>query len=151
MEVKMPTLVKIADIMTKDVFTVNIDDTIHKADEIMRDESIRQVPVVDGKKFIGLITERTLMEYSLRRLYDFEDEYGEIGYNKINDFKKIMTTEVYLIYPEDSIKKAIELMIKKKVDCLPVVDWENNLVGIVTYYDMLLYVNKILNEQLSKS
>ena len=113
---------KVEEIMTKDVFSVELDDTIHKADEIMREESVRQVPVIDENKLIGLITERTLMEYSLRQLYDFDDEFGEIGYNKINDFQDVMAKNVRIIYPEDSLHKALELMAKYKTDCLPVVD-----------------------------
>jgi CBS domain-containing protein len=136
---------KIEEIMTKNVFSVNLDDTVHKADEIMRNEKVRNLPVLQEKKFIGLITERTLMEYTLRNLYDFDDEYGEDGYNKISDFRNIMKKNVQIIYPEDSVRKAIEKMSKKKVDCLPVVDWKHNLVGIVTSTDIFLYLlNKVL-------
>lgn len=135
---------KVADIMTKGVFSVGIDDTIHKADVIMKDEKVRQVPVLENKKFIGLITERSLMEYTLRQLYDFDDEYGEIGHNKITDFRKVMKRNIKMIYPEDSVKKAVEIMAKDKVDCLPVVDWDKNLVGILTFVDILFFLNKKL-------
>ncbi|NLO19893.1 MAG: CBS domain-containing protein [Ignavibacteria bacterium] len=138
---------KVEEIMTKDVFSVELDDTIHKADEIMREESVRQVPVIDENKLIGLITERTLMEYSLRQLYDFDDEFGEIGYNKINDFQDVMAKNVRIIYPEDSLHKALELMAKYKTDCLPVVDWNNNLVGIITSIDILLFFRNKLSEK----
>ncbi len=138
----MPAKTTVGDIMTKGVFSVSIEDTIRKADEIMRDEKVRQVPVLDGKKFIGLITERSLMEYSLRQLYDYDDEFGEIGHNKITDFQKVMKRDVKMIYPEDSVKKAVELMAKHKIDCMPVVDWDKNLVGILTFLDILFYLNK---------
>jgi predicted transcriptional regulator len=64
----MPGKTKIEQIMTKGVFSVDIDDTIHKADEIIKNEGVRHVPVTEEGKFIGLITERTLMEYSLKQL-----------------------------------------------------------------------------------
>ena len=136
---------KVAEIMTKGVFSVGIDDTIHKADEIMRDEKVRQVPVLENKKFIGLITERSLMEYTLRQLYDYDDEYGEIGHNKITDFTQVMKRDVKIIYPEDSVKKAVENMAKYKLDCMPVVDWDKNLVGILTFVDILYFLNKKLD------
>ncbi len=138
----MPSVTKVGEIMAKEVFSVDIEDTIHKADEIMRNEHIRHVPVLEGTKFVGLITERSLMEYSLRNLYDYEDEFGEMGYNKITDFNHVMTKNVQIIYPEDSVKKAIEIMIKRKVDILPVVDWDKNLVGILSFIDILLFVNQ---------
>ena len=142
----MPSKTKISEIMTKEVFTVDLEDTIHKADEIMREEKVRHVPVLEGTVFVGLITERSLMEFTLRQLYDFEDEFGELGHNKIVDFQNIMTKNVRIIYPEDSVNKAVELMAKYKIDCLPVVDWENNLVGILTFVDVLLFFNMKLSE-----
>lgn len=140
----MLTATKIEEIMTKNVFSIGLDDTVHNADELMKSEKLRFLPVLDGKKLIGLITERTIMEFTLRKLYDFDDEFGEEGHNKITDFRTIMEKNVIVIYPEDSVRKAVEKMAKKKVDCLPVVDWKNNLVGIVTSTDIYLFMlNKI--------
>jgi CBS domain-containing membrane protein len=144
----MPNRTKIEEIMTKGVFTVQRTDTVKKADEIMKDQNVRHVPVLDEDKFFGLITERTLMEYTLRRIYDYEDNIDEVGLNKISDFTNILEKNVHLIYPEDSVQKAVELMLKKKIDCLPVVDWKKNLVGILTSLDILLFFLKhFKNEQ----
>lgn len=140
----MPNLTKLEDIMTKGVFTVSLYDTVNDADRIMREEKVRHVPVLDGNKFIGLITERTLNEYTLRQIYDFDDNIEDSGKNKIFDFQQVMAKDVHVVYPEDSVKKAVELMVKKKIDCLPVVDWDNNLLGILTIYDILLFLNKKL-------
>lgn len=143
----MPKKTKIEDIMTKGVFTVQLDDTVKQADEIIKQQNVRHIPVLDGSKFHGLITERTLMEYTLRRIYDFDDNIDDVGLNKISDFNYILDKNVHLIYPEDSVQKAIEIMLKKKIDCLPVVDWEKNLVGILTSLDILLFfLNRIKNQ-----
>lgn len=142
--------ITIGELMTKDVFTVTLEDTVRKADLLMREENIRHLPVVENGKLIGLITERTIMEYTLRRLYDFEDNLDELAFNTIGDFKEIMLKNVKVIFPEDSLLKAVELMTKYKIDCLPVVDWQNNLVGIITSYDVLLYIRKKLLEELAK-
>jgi CBS domain-containing protein len=92
-----------------------------------------------------MITDRTIMEYSLKKLYDYEDEFGEEGYDKITDFRNIMVKNLYVIYPEDSVKKAIEMMAKRKINYLPVVDWKNNLVGILTSTDIFLFfLNKFV-------
>jgi CBS domain-containing protein len=146
MEGIMPSLTTISEIMTKGVFSVSFDDTIKKADDIMRNENVRHVPVVEDGKLIGMITERTLMEYSLKQLYDYDDEFGSAGLNKINDFEEVMQRDVRAIYPEDSVRKAVELMAKYKIDCLPVIDWKNNLIGIVTSIDVLLFMKKKLDE-----
>jgi CBS domain-containing protein len=142
----MPAKTKVEDIMTRDVFTVTLDDTLQKVDEIMRNEKVRHVPVIDEGKFIGLITERTIMEYTLLRLYEYDDNFGAEAQNKISDYRVIMEKNVRIIFPEDSIQKAIEMMSKYKLECIPVVDWKHYLVGIVTSIDVMLFINKKLKE-----
>lgn len=137
---------KIADLMNKGVFYVSVNDTIKKADEIMRDEKIKHLPVVEGSKYVGLITERNIMEYTLRHLYDAEDNMGDAAYNQILDFERIITRQQQVIYPEDSVAKAIKLMAKYRLDCLPVVDWQMNLLGIITTTDIMLFVHKLMEE-----
>lgn len=131
----------VSEIMTKNPYSVSIDDTVHKADEIMKDENLRHLPVTEGKKFVGLITERKLREYTLRNLYEFDNPEGEKGYNKILDYEKVMKRGCHVIYPEDSVQKVIKLMAKHRFDCIPVVDWDNNLVGMVSFLDLLLFMN----------
>ena len=136
---------KIEEIMTKNFFYVDVEDTIHNADEVMKKEKIRHIAVLDRKKLIGMITDRTIHEYELKRLYDYEDEYGELGHNKITDFENIMAKNLFVIYPEDSVRKAIEIMAKKEINYLPVVDWRNNMIGLVTARDVFLFLlNKIV-------
>ncbi len=146
----MPIRTNTSEIMTTGVFFVNLDDIVKKADDLMKTEKIRHIPVVDGTKFVGLITERTLMEYSLRQLYDYDSSLSEIAYNKIIDYRSIMAKNVRIIYPEDSVLKAVELMTKYKTDCLPVVDWEHNLKGIITSVDIMLFFYKNLKEEYEK-
>lgn len=111
----MPNRTKIEEIMTRGVFAVQRTDTVKKADDIMKDQNIRHVPVLDEDKFFGLITERTLMEYSLRRIYDYDDNIDEVGLNKISDFTNIFEKNIHLVYPEDSVQKAVEIMLKKRL------------------------------------
>jgi len=142
----MPKVTTIEEIMTRGVSTVTLEDPISRADEIMRREHTGFVPVIDDGKFIGLITERSLREYALRQIYEFNDDFKDVGQNTINDFQHIMAKNVRLIYPEDSVRKAIELMAKYSTDCLPVVDWKNNLIGLVTTFDVMMFLYKTLEE-----
>lgn len=137
---------KVIDIMTKDPYSVSIDDTVHKADELMKSENLRHLPVVEGSKFVGLITERKLAEYNLRQLYEFDNPDGEESYNTILDFEKVMKRGCHVVYPEDSVQKIINLMAKYRFDCIPVVDWDNNLVGMVSFLDLLLFLNQKIED-----
>lgn len=142
----MPKKTEINSIMTKNVFTVDYNDTLHESERIMHREKIRHLPVVHDNKYVGMITEGKLLEYNLRDLYDSDDNQTDTDDLRISDFRKVIITDLPLVFPEDSVNKAIELMIKDKVDVLPVVDWHKNLVGIVTSIDLLLFLNKKLKE-----
>lgn len=136
----MIRLEKVNNLMTKGVFSVEYDDTVKKVDNLMKEENINQVPVVENGKLVGVITDKTLQEYEIREIYESDSTDVELAYNKISEFRNLFSKNVHVVYPEDSIIKVIEVMTKKHVDFLPVVDWDNNLLGIITTHDVLLYV-----------
>jgi len=142
----MPGKTIINEIMTKDLFTVQIDDKVLLADEIMKTQKVKHVPVLEGKKLVGVISDRGLKEYTLKQLYSFEDPLPDSARNRIIDFQSIMDKDIRVIYPEDGVLKAVEIMLKKKAGCLPVVDWSKNLVGMLTHTDVLLYLHGKLIE-----
>lgn len=135
----------IKELMTRDVFTVDVEDTVRRADEIMREENVRHVPVIEQGKYVGMITDRSIMEYTLRQIYEFDNIDGEVGFNRIIDYRRIMDSSRPMLYPEDSLQKALKLMTKHKLDCLPVVDWDKNLVGVISSVDIMLYFYNLLN------
>ncbi|MBX3042401.1 MAG: CBS domain-containing protein [Candidatus Kapabacteria bacterium] len=142
----MPNKAKVSEIMTTNVFTVSIDDTVRDAELIMKNEKVRHIPVLEGTKIVGMICDDRIREYSLRKIYDSDQNFGEEAFNKITDFEKIMNEVTHVIYPEDSVAKAVKIFAKHKVNCLPVVDWEMNLVGLITNTDLLLYFHQFLEE-----
>lgn len=142
----MPGKTKISDIMSKEVFSVTMDDTLKNAHELMEKEKIKKLPVLEGKSFVGVVTERKVMEYVLRGIYEPENTFGEEGFNKLSDFENILQRTSHVIYPEDSVQKAIKMMAKYQLDFIPVVDWEINLVGVITVTDILLFVHKKIED-----
>jgi len=146
----VPGKTTISEIMTKDLFTVQIDDKVLLADEIMKTQKVKHIPVLEGKKLVGIISDRGLKEYTLKQLYDFEDALPDSARNRIIDFQSIMDKNIRVIYPEDSVQKAVEIMLKKKAGCLPVVDWSKNLVGMLTHTDVLLFLHGKLIELAEK-
>jgi len=142
----MPNKTNVSEIMTTNVFVVSIEDTVHDAERIMKEEKVRHIPVLDGTKIVGMICEDKIREYTLRKIYESDQNFGNEGFNKIIDYERIMKEITHVIYPEDSISKAVKIFAKHKIDCIPVVDWEMNLVGLVTHTDILLYFHKFLEE-----
>jgi acetoin utilization protein AcuB len=141
----MPERTEIRTIMTEAVFSVDYYDPISKAENLMKREMIRHIPVTHDRKYVGMITQQKINEYNLKRIYDYDSNEVPDENILISDYRRIFVSDLPLIFPEDSIKKATELMVKHKVDVLPVVDWHKNLVGIITSIDLLLFFHKMLS------
>ncbi|MFA5511511.1 MAG: CBS domain-containing protein [Candidatus Kapaibacterium sp.] len=142
----MPNKAKVSEIMMTNVFTVSIDNTVFDAEQIMKNEKVRHIPVLEGRKVVGILCDDKIREYKLRQIYESDQNFGDMGFNKITDFEKIMKEITHVLYPEDGVSKAVKLFAKHKVDCLPVVDWDMNLVGLVTTTDLLLFFHRFLEE-----
>ena len=135
---------KIVDIMTKDPLTVTPVETIGQADDLMNTNKIRQLPVVQGKDLVGIVTDRDIRSCLSGSLL----EGVEVREKALNtEVREIMTTEPITVSPDDDLQEAVELMIDEKIGGIPVVDDAEGLVGIVTYVDILrCFLNRLQEE-----
>lgn len=141
----MPYNTSISAIMNENPFFIEITDSVKKAEELMETENISHIPVVEQNKFIGLITKESLNEYQKKKMYDPDD--AEEEQNLITDYRHLLDKNVHLIYSDDSLLKALNIIAKYKVNFLVVVDWNHNLIGVVNWYDILLFFHKKLSEE----
>ena len=135
---------KVVDIMTKDALTVTPTETIGQADELMNTNKIRQLPVVQGKDLVGIVTDRDIRSFLSGSLLEGVEAREEALNTKV---REIMTTEPMSVSSDDDLQEAIELMIDEKIGGIPVVDDAEGLVGIVTYVDVLrCFLNRLQEE-----
>ncbi|MDI6853446.1 MAG: CBS domain-containing protein [Deltaproteobacteria bacterium] len=133
---------KVKDIMVKEVATLDVNDELSLANDIMRLGRIRHLPVVDGPRLVGIISERDLFRSSLAQALGYGTKATR-DLMKTLRIKDIMVAQVITIAPESEIKDAVQLMIDKKIGCLPVVEGDR-LVGLITETDILLQYCKDL-------
>jgi acetoin utilization protein AcuB len=124
----------VAEIMTPDPITLNPDDTIGQAEEIMFTNRIRQLPVVVGSQLVGIISDRDLRSFLSGRLFTSSEERDAALNTRI---EAVMSTAPLTVSPDDDLREAIELMIDEKIGGIPVIEEEKGLVGIITYVDVL--------------
>jgi len=135
---------KVVDIMTRDPLTVTPTETIGQADELMNTNKIRQLPVVQGKDLVGIVTDRDIRSFLSGSLLEGVEAREEALNTKI---REIMTTEPMTLSPDDDLQEAVEIMIDEKIGGIPVVDEAEGLVGIVTYVDVLrCFLNRLQEE-----
>ena len=118
---------RVASIMTRELITVNQDDSLQKVKDILINNRIHHVPVVDGKKLVGLVT-----TYDLFKLNVEHKDYPNTRVGNVMT-KRIATIESYF-----HIGTATEIFMEHLFHAIPVVDNEE-LVGIVTSFDILKY------------
>jgi len=127
---------KISHYMTPKVIAAHPEDGIRKTFFLMREHSIRHIPVLDeNRRLIGILSDRDL------RRPEWVEESIDIShvYNLDDNLvvKDLMTTDVKVVYTYDSIKKANRFFIDHRFGALPVLNKEDELVGMLSAIDVL--------------
>ncbi len=126
----------VKEVLVKEVATLDVNDELSLANDIMRLGRIRHLPVVDGTKLAGIISERDLFRSSLAQALGYGGQASR-DLMKTLRIKDIMVKEVATISPETELCQAVKLMMEKKIGCLPVVEGDR-LVGLITETDIML-------------
>jgi CBS domain-containing protein len=126
---------RIKDIMKTEVVTLRADEQLSVASDIMHLARIRHLPIVQGDRLVGIISQRDLYKASLSSLlgYDYAENRDHL---KTVAVKDVMMRRVETIGPDADIAEAGCIMLAKKIGCLPVVEG-SRLVGMVTETDIL--------------
>ena len=126
----------VKDHMTPNPYTITKDVVISKAVEIMRKNHFHRLPVVDEQgKLIGLVTGGLVEEKSgasSTSLSIYELNYL-LSKTKVQD---IMIKHVTTITQDLFVEVAAQTMLEKEISCLPVVDENNKVIGIITDKDI---------------
>ena len=121
--------------MKKDLITITKDERMTTARKIMKEKNIRHLPVVDGKKLIGLVTNMDIRKAEASPATSLEIRELHYLLDKLT-VGEIMTRNVITISPDISVEEATTLLHDNKIGCLPVVE-DGNLVGILTENDVM--------------
>lgn len=141
-------MLKVADLMTREVFTVPPEMSVKEVAKLLFEKEISGLPVVDEqKKVIGMITEKDLISMALpkylEKLGDFDFILDEEPFlKKIADadkvkVKDIMRREVLCVKEDVPVPEVARLMIVNKVRRIPVLDKDKKLVGIIARADIV--------------
>ncbi len=127
--------------MTQNPITVDENVSVLEAAELMKRNRVRRFPVMKNNKLIGIVTDRDVRSAGPSQVISFDKAERELMpdlYDLLNKIttKDIMSRNVIVINPDKTIITASLTMIKHKITGLPVVDDQNNLVGIVTRGDI---------------
>ncbi|UZJ77287.1 CBS domain-containing protein [Fictibacillus sp. KU28468] len=117
----------ISDIMTTNVDSCSPQDSIYEIAVKMKQDDVGVIPVCEGKKLLGVITDRDIV---IRAVAEKKQ-----GSTKVTD---VMSSELITGSPDMNIEEASDLMSKDQIRRLPIVE-NSNLVGIVSLGDIAVH------------
>ncbi|MFT5751828.1 MAG: CBS domain-containing membrane protein [Dokdonia sp.] len=129
----------VSSIMTKNVITLNTNDTLEIGERLFKENSIRHIPVVKGAHIVGMLSYTDLLRISFADgILEDEEDVDTTVYNMFS-IEQVMAKHLVVVNSDTLIKEVAEILSKKEFHALPVVDNEE-LVGIVTTTDLINYL-----------
>jgi acetoin utilization protein AcuB len=134
---------RVEDIMTTKVFTVEQHDLIDRVFFLIHYEKIRHLPVVEKGKVIGIVSDRDLYKVLGPKNNSNVIEGNTEMHVVPKKVQNIMHRGVLTTHPDTYVSEAAAVMANNRVGALPVVDKDNKLVGIISATDILRVFSKI--------
>lgn len=133
--------------MTPNPITVELTTTLPQLVEVMREHSIRRVPVVQGDLLMGIVSDHDVMATMPSPATTLSRWEMNTLLEKVTA-KEIMTSPVYVASANCPIEEIARIMLQRKFGAMPVLDDDDRLVGIVTESDIFrMFVQMLTGEQ----
>lgn len=123
-------------IMTKNMVTVQMDETLERIRKIFEEHRFHHLLVVSGNRLMGVISDRDL----LKSISPYVGSFSETSRDLATLQKRahqIMTRKPISVSKEITLEKASETLLKNNISCLPVTDEDGDVVGLLTWKDLL--------------
>ena len=129
-------MLRVKDVMSREVRTVQRNDQLGVADKLMKDERIRHLPVIDESGDVcAVVSQRDLFRGALLRSLGYGSRAEETLLRQVV-VKEAMSADLFTTTPDAPVAEAARVMIERRIGCLPVLDG-GKLVGIVTETDFV--------------
>lgn len=118
---------RLDEIMTRSFPFIRPEVTLTEATEKLKAHPAGALPVCEGDRFRGLLTDRDLSQ----RVQGYDPATTRVG--------DVISAEGPYCFADQDVEQAFGVMEEKQIECLPILDQEKRLVGIVTRDDLALY------------
>lgn len=129
---------KIADLMTADVVTVSMDDTVAHVRELFETHRFHHLVVIEEGKVVGVLSDRDLLK-NMSPFVGRLDERTQDANLMQRKVHQIMTRRLVTVRPETPAYEAAIILLDRGFSCVPVVDEHGGPAGIVTWRDLLIW------------
>jgi CBS domain-containing protein len=116
---------KVSEVMTREVQTVQPHQPVQEAANFMLSADAGSIPVTEGDRLIGMITDRDIAVRGIAK-----------GYGPDTPVRELMTDDLVIVRADDDVQDAATKMSEAQVRRLPVIDQDERLCGIVSLGDL---------------
>jgi CBS domain-containing protein len=116
---------KVSEVMTREIETVSPDQPVQKAASFMLSADAGSIPVTEGDRLVGMITDRDIAVRGIAK-----------GYGPDTPVRELMTDDLVIVRIDDDVEDAASKMSDAQVRRLPVIDSDERLCGIVSLGDL---------------
>jgi len=127
---------RVSEIMREEVVTLAANETLDLTQDVMNLGRVRHMPVLDGDRLVGIVSRHDVLEASLSRALDF-DAASRRSFLRSVEVGEVMAKELVTVDPDTTLADAARLLVHRKIGCLPVVNPDGRLLGLVTETDLL--------------
>jgi CBS domain-containing protein len=135
----------VAELMSRDVLTLREDQDLRHLGEVMSLFKFRHMPVTEDQRLVGLVSQRDVLRVSASSLLPGAKEQTDFLAGKFR-VRDVMVRDVMTVNPETALSSAAKILLQHKLGCLPVVDEQNVLVGILTESDFVRFATQVLGD-----
>ena len=142
-----PSVMTLSLIMKTDVVSIGMDESLKSALEVCTNRRIRHLPVADEEgTLVGILTDRDIRYYLSPRLGTISENNSDRATLE-RRVHTAMVRNVVTGTPDMSLGAAAKKLLQDRVGCLPVVDNDHRVVGVVTTSDFLLLLAASVAEE----
>lgn len=130
--------------MTPNPICIDKDTGLKKALQLMVRHSVRHLMVLHEGRLVGVVSKSDLEKFDVIKNLGGLDRGNDMS--DLISVDRIMTRGVHTLYEDESIKDAAEMLTLGAYHALPVVNFDNEVIGIVSSTDLILYLLKCMKE-----
>ncbi|HLU17636.1 MAG TPA: CBS domain-containing protein [Edaphocola sp.] len=134
----MKQRVPVSEIMSTNLVTANLTDSLRHVNSLMKTHNVRHIPVVSGSKLVGIVSKTDIMRLSFGDLFDGQSDADETVYDLLK-LEQVMVSNPVAVQADELIKDVAEQFTKVEFHALPVLKG-TEIVGIVSTTDLIKYL-----------
>lgn len=116
----------VSDVMTRDVRSMRPTDTLVRAAQVMEELNVGVIPVCEGDKLVGMVTDRDIVVRGVAQGLDA----------KIAKLSEVMSANVRTVRKDEDVDEVLNAMAENQIRRMPVVDGQDKLIGILSIGDI---------------